>query len=234
VEGTRGIKSGHEIEIMQFANEVTLQAYEAAFKTLQAGMTQQDLTRTIATAMTQLGYSGGATVLFGEASAYPHGAPNPKPLAAGDIVLVDGGLSVHGYRSDITRTISLGAASAEAQRVFEVVREAQQAALSAARPGVTAGSVDAAARAHITRSGYGDGYALFTHRLGHGIGLEGHEWPYLVKGSTVELKAGMSFSDEPGIYQYGKFGVRCEDIMVITHGGARLLTPAPTRLRYDP
>lgn len=234
VEGTRGIKSAHEIEIMRFANEITLQAYQAAFQTLQVGLTQAELARTISAAMSQLGYSGGATVLFGEASAYPHGAPNPKPLAQGDIILVDGGLSVHGYRSDITRTISLGAAPAEAQRVFEVVQGAQQAALSAARPGVPAGQVDAAARNYITRHGYGDGYAYFTHRLGHGIGLEGHEWPYLVQGSTVELEPGMSFSDEPGIYQYGKFGVRCEDIMVINHAGAILLTPAATQLRYEP
>jgi len=141
---------------------------------------------------------------------------------------------VHGYRSDITRTITLGPPPAEAARVFEVVREAQQAALSAARQGVLAGAVDAAARSHVARNGFGEGYELFTHRLGHGIGLEGHEWPYLVKGSTVELRAGMSFSDEPGIYQYGKFGVRCEDIMVINHGGARLLTPAATQLRFDP
>ena len=220
---------------MRFANQVTLEAYLAAFRTLEPGMTQTALTRNIAAAITQLGFSGGATVLFGESSAYPHGAPNPKPLAAGDIVLVDGGLGVHGYRSDITRTVSLGqASSAEAERVFEVVRGAQQAALAAARPGQPAGAVDGAARAHITQAGYGQGYELFTHRLGHGIGLEGHEWPYLVKGSTVALVPGMTFSDEPGIYQYGKFGVRCEDIMVITDSGAELLTPPATALRFDP
>ncbi|NJD08975.1 MAG: aminopeptidase P family protein [Gemmatimonadetes bacterium] len=234
VEGTRGIKSGHEIEIMRFANEVTLQAYAAAFRTLEPGQTQAELGRVISAAMTQLGFSGGALVLFGESSAYPHGAPNAKPLAAGDIVLVDGGLSVHGYRSDITRTISLGAAPAEAERVFEVVRGAQAAALAAARPGAPAGAVDAAARGFVARAGYGSGYERFTHRVGHGIGLEGHEWPYLVRGSTVELQPGMSFSDEPGIYQMGKFGVRCEDIMVITHAGAQLLTPPASRLRFDP
>ena len=234
VEGTRGIKSAHEIDIMRFANEVTLQAYAAAFNSLKPGMTQMELGRIISAAMTQLGYSGGALVLFGESSAYPHGAPNPKPLAEGDIVLVDGGLSVHGYRSDITRTIALGNAPAEAQRVFEVVRGAQQAALATARPGIPAGAVDDAARAFVTKAGYGDGYALFTHRVGHGIGLEGHEWPYLVRGNTVELQAGMSFSDEPGIYQYGKYGVRTEDIMVINHAGAQLLTSPATGLRFDP
>lgn len=234
VEGTRGIKSAHEIEIMRFANEVTLQAYEAAFHSLAPGITQTDLARVISAAMTQLGYSGGALVLFGESSAYPHGAPNPRPLAAGDIVLVDGGLSVHGYRSDITRTITLGPGSAEAQRVFELVKGAQQAALAAARPGVPAGTVDAAARAYLAKAGYGSGYEYLTHRLGHGIGLEGHEWPYLVKGSTVVLQPGMCFSDEPGIYQLGKFGLRCEDIMVITHAGARLLTGPAATLRFDP
>lgn len=230
VQLTRGLKTPHEIEIMRFANRVTLEAYEAAFQTLRPGMTQRDLARNVSAAMDKLGYQGGALVLFGESSAYPHGAPNPEPLREGGIVLVDGGLSVHGYASDDTRTISFGPASQEAKEVFEVVREAQEIALRTAGPGVTAGAVDAAARAFVTERGYGPGYRLFTHRLGHGIGLEGHEWPYLVKGSTVELLPGMTFSDEPGIYQYGKFGIRLEDIMAITSTGAELLTEPATEL----
>ena len=118
-----------------------------------------------------------------------------------------------------------GTPTSEAQKVYDVVREAQARALRFAKPGVKAGAVDGVARDYITAQGFGPGYRLFTHRLGHGIGLEGHEWPYLVKGSEVVLRPGMSFSDEPGIYQYGKFGVRLEDIMVITENGADLLTP---------
>ena len=230
IHGTRGIKTAHEIAIMRFANEVTLEAFEAAFQTMEAGMTQRDLARNVSAAMQRLGYSGGALVLFGASAAYPHGAPNPAPLAPGDVVLVDGGLDVHGYASDDTRTVTFGPASAEAREVFEVVREAQEVALAAAGPGVLAGAVDEAARALIDARGYGPGYRLFTHRLGHGIGLEGHEWPYLVRGSTVELRPGMTFSNEPGIYQYGKFGVRLEDIMAITDDGAELLTEPARRL----
>lgn len=232
VKLTRGIKTAHEIEIMRFANRITLDAFDAAFATLREGMTQQDLAQNVADAMAQLGYRGGALVLFGESAAYPHGAPNPAPLAPGAIVLVDGGLSVHGYASDNTRTVSFGPAEPEAREVFDVVREAQQVALRAASPGVPAGAVDAAARAFIGRHGFGPGYRFFTHRLGHGIGLEGHEWPYLVKGSDIELRPGMTFSDEPGIYQYGKFGIRLEDIMAVTPTGAELLTEPATRLEY--
>jgi Xaa-Pro dipeptidase len=221
----RGRKSAHEVEIMRFANVVTQEAYRAAFTTLREGMTQAELAGNVSAAMQRLGYDGGGFVLFGEASAYPHGVDNPKPLAEGDVVLVDGGLSVHGYRSDMTRTVAFGAPSPEAEKVFGIVREAQQAALAAAGPGREAGSVDAAARGVITQAGYGPGYKYFSHRLGHGIGLEGHEWPYLVKDNGLLLEPGMTFSDEPGIYQYGKFGVRTEDVMVITDDGAALLTP---------
>ena len=221
----RGRKSAHEIEIIRFANRVTQEAYGAAFETLHVGMTQAELAGTVSTAMQRLGYAGSALVLFGEASAYPHGVDDPKPLAEGDVVLVDGGLSVHGYRSDMTRTVAFGTPAPEVETVFGIVQEAQQAALAAAKPGRPAGGVDAAARGVITRAGYGPGYKYFSHRLGHGIGLEGHEWPYLVKDNPLELEPGMTFSDEPGIYQYGKFGLRLEDIMVITEDGAALMTP---------
>lgn len=221
----RGIKDAHEIDIMRHANKVTIEAFRATFQTLREGMTQQELGRNLSQAFQKLGYNGGALVLFGESSAYPHGLEKPRALESGQVVLIDGGTSVHGYASDITRTVAFGTPSAEAIRVFEVVREAQRRALVASKPGKKAGEIDAVARDYITAQGFGPGYRLFTHRLGHGIGLEGHEWPYLVKGSDVVLRPGMSFSDEPGIYQYGKFGVRLEDIMVITEGGAELLTP---------
>ncbi|MGQ0814737.1 MAG: M24 family metallopeptidase [Gemmatimonadota bacterium] len=220
----RGIKTSHEVALMRHANRVTIEAYRATLQTLKPGMTQSELASMLSAAFRKLGYSGGALVLFGESSAYPHGLERPRALEEGQIVLIDGGTSVQGYASDITRTVVFGTASAEQQRAYDAVRAAQLRAYRAAKPGIKAGSLDDIAREYITAQGYGPGYRLFTHRLGHGIGLEGHEWPYLVRGSEVVLRPGMSFSDEPGIYQYGKFGVRLEDIMVITDDGAELLT----------
>ena len=226
----RGVKSAHEVEIMRFANQITLQAYREAFKTLKVGMTQAELARNVSAEMAKLGYQGGALVLFGESSAYPHGLPKPRALEENQVVLVDGGLSVHGYQSDMTRTIVFGTPSAEAQKVFDVVHEAQRQAVAFAGPGKQCGQVDAVARNVITDAGYGPDYRTFTHRLGHGIGLEGHEWPYLVRGSQIILEPGMTFSDEPGIYQYGKFGIRLEDILAITEAGAEMMTPTQTSL----
>jgi Xaa-Pro dipeptidase len=224
------VKSEHEVELMRFANRVTIEAFRAAVQTLRAGMSQNELARNIEVAFDRLGYSGGALVLFGESSAYPHGLEKPRALEEGQVVLIDGGTSVQGYASDITRTVSFGTPASEARKVFDIVKEAQARALAAARPGVACGEVDRVAREYITQQGYGPGYKYVTHRLGHGIGLEGHEWPYFVKGSTIKLEPGMSFSDEPGIYQYGKFGVRLEDIIVITEQGAEMLTKAATSL----
>lgn len=221
----RGLKTSHEVDLMRFSNKVTIEAFRATFQTLRAGMTQAELSGILSSAFRKLGYNGGALVLFGESSAYPHGMEKPRALEEGQLVLIDGGTSVHGYASDITRTVAFGTPSAEAVKVFEIVREAQLRAFKAARPGSKAGSLDDVARAYVAAQGYGPGYKYFTHRLGHGIGLEGHEWPYLVRGSDIVLRPGMSFSDEPGIYQYGKFGVRLEDIIVITETGADALTP---------
>jgi Xaa-Pro dipeptidase len=226
----RGVKSAHEIEIMRFANQTTLEAYRAAFKTLKVGMTQAELAQNVSTEMRKLGYQGGALVLFGESSAYPHGLPKPRSLAENQVVLVDGGLSVHGYQSDMTRTVVFGTPSDEAHKVFEIVHETQRRAVEFAGPGKKCGDVDATARQVITDAGYGPDYRTFTHRLGHGIGLEGHEWPYLVRGSQIVLQPGMTFSDEPGIYQYGKFGIRLEDILAITETGAEMMTPTQTSL----
>jgi Xaa-Pro dipeptidase len=226
----RGVKSAHEIEIMRFANQATLEAYRQAFKTLRTGMTQAELARNVSAEMAKLGYQGGALVLFGESSAYPHGLPKPRTLEENQVVLVDGGLSVHGYQSDMTRTVVFGTPSLEAQKVFDVVHDAQRKAVEFAGPGKKCGEVDAVARKVVTNAGYGPDYRTFTHRLGHGIGLEGHEWPYLVRGSQIVLEPGMTFSDEPGIYQYGKFGIRLEDIMAITEFGAGTMTPTQPSL----
>jgi Xaa-Pro dipeptidase len=222
--GCRMIKSPHEIDLMQLANQVTLQAYEAVYKALQPGMTQYDFSNLIDAAYNKLGFHGGASVNVGESSALPHGSVKPQVIREGTIVLIDDGCTVEGYQSDISRTFVLGKPTDKMRRVFDIVHQAQSAALKQAKPGVEAQSVDAAARKVITDSGYGPDYKYFSHRLGHGIGMDGHEWPYLVRGDTIALRPGLAFSDEPGIYIRGEFGVRLEDDMHITENGAELFT----------
>jgi len=226
----RGVKTAHEIEIMRYANQITLDVYRAALKTLRVGMTQAELAKNVSDGFARLGYQGGALVLFGESSAYPHGLPKPRALQENQVVLIDGGTSVHGYQSDMTRTVVFGQPEPEAQKVFAILQDAQKRAVAFAGPGKKCGEVDAVARKVVADAGYGPGYRTFTHRLGHGIGLEGHEWPYLVRGSQIVLQPGMTFSDEPGIYQYGKFGIRVEDIFAITENGAEMLTPLQATL----
>ncbi len=229
--GCRMIKDAHELELMQLASTATLKVYEAVYRALQPGMTQNQASDLIDAAYRRVGFRGDATVQTGEYTALPHGSAAPQVIREGTIIMVDDGCTVEGYQSDITRTFVLGKATDKAKRVFEIVRRAQSAALRAAKPGVPLESIDAAARDVITAAGFGPGFKYFTHRLGHGIGMDGHEWPYLVKndmfGWTKHLtaQAGMTFSDEPGIYIRGEFGVRLEDDMVITPDGARLLTP---------
>ena len=223
--GCRMIKSPHEIELMRLASKVTLAAYEATYRSLKVGMTQKNVGELVGAAHRQLGFEGDALVLLGEYSAFPHGSVTPQEIREGTIVLIDGGCTVEGYASDITRTFVLGKASDKMKQVFEIVHRAQSAALAAAKPGVEAGSVDAAARKIITDGGYGPDYKYFTHRLGHGMGMDGHEWPYLVRGNTLKLQPHMTFSDEPGIYIRGEFGIRLEDDMHIMENRAELFTP---------
>jgi Xaa-Pro dipeptidase len=231
--GCRGVKDEHELELMGIASEVTLKAYEAAYLALEEGMTQQDFARLVSLAHERLGFSGGAGVQTAEFSALPHGSVTRQVVREGTILLIDGGCGVEGYRSDISRTFVLGVPTDRMKQVFEIERRAQDAALAAAKPGVECQAVDAAARKVIADGGFGPGYKYFTHRVGHGIGMDGHEWPYLVKGNTLPLEPGMTFSNEPGIYIPGEFGVRLEDDMVITEDGARLLTPQSPSLE-DP
>lgn len=231
--GCRTIKSEHELALMRHASQVTLKAYEAAYRSLREGMTQNDFGRLVSTAHQRLGYSGSASVQTGQYSALPHGSATPQTITEGTILLIDGGCSVEGYRSDISRTFVLGTPTDKMKQLFEIELRAQTAALQAARPGVPCEAVDAAARKVIEDAGYGPGYTYFTHRVGHGIGMDGHEWPYLVKGNTLPLAPGMTFSDEPGIYIRGEFGVRLEDDMVITESGAELMTPQSPSLE-DP
>jgi Xaa-Pro dipeptidase len=223
--GCRMIKSSAELALMRLAAEVSLAAYEAAWKSLQPGMTQNQFADLVAAAHQQLGFTGEASVQVGEYSALPHGSIKPQAIREGTVLLIDGGCSVEGYQSDISRTFVLGKATDKMKRVFDIVHQAQTKAVKTARPGLPAGDVDTAARAVITDAGYGPGYKYFTHRVGHGMGMDGHEWPYLVKGNRLPLEADMTFSDEPGIYIRGEFGVRLEDDMHITENGAELFTP---------
>jgi len=223
--GCRMIKSSHEIELMRLAAKVTLMAYEAVYRSLKPGMTQQDVEDLIDTAHRKLGFEGGADVQVGEFSAFPHGSVTPQVIREGTIVLIDGGCKAEGYTSDISRTFVLGKASDKMKQVFDIVHRAQSAALAAAKPGGECGSVDAAARKLIADAGYGPDYKYFTHRLGHGMGMDGHEWPYLVRGNTKKLEPNMTTSNEPGIYIRGEFGIRLEDDMHITENGSELFTP---------
>jgi Xaa-Pro dipeptidase len=222
--GCRTVKDSHELALMRLAAEATWKAYKAAYESLEEGMTQEDFARLVSSAHAQLGFQGGAGVQVGEYSALPHGSIQPQVIREGSILLIDGGCSVEGYVSDISRTFVLGKPTAKMREVFAIERRAQDAALAAARPGVPCEAVDAAARKVITDAGYGPDYEYFTHRVGHGMGMDGHEWPYLVRGNTLPLAPGMTFSDEPGIYIRGEFGVRLEDDMVITETGAELFT----------
>ncbi len=223
--GCRMTKDAHELALMRFASAVTLKAYEATWQSMRDGMTQADVQELIRLAHKQLGWVGGASAQVGQYSALPHGSAKPQVIREGEIVLIDGGCNVEGYVSDISRTFVLGKATQRMKDVFAIELEAQTVALAAAKPGAPCEAVDAAARAVIEKAGFGPGYKYFTHRVGHGMGMDGHEWPYLVKGNTLPLAPGMTFSDEPGIYLPGEFGVRLEDDMVITDTGAELFTP---------
>ena len=222
-EGCRGVKTAKEIAYMDLANRITKLAYREGFKTLREGMTARDLAMAIAGATQKLGSQGGGGPQFGPNTAFPHGSQVVRNLQSGDAVLVDGGCAIEGYRSDVTRTVVFGKPTDKQKKVWDIVRKAQKAALAAAKPGATCESVDRAARKVVEDAGFGPGYKYFAHRLGHGIGMEGHEYPYLVKGNTLKIVPGMTFSNEPGIYIYGEFGIRTEDCMVVTESGARHL-----------
>ena len=224
--GCRMIKSPAEIALMQRANDITVAAYRAALGSLQEGMTQRELSANIAAAYEAMGVKGGAMAIFGKFTAFPHGSIEPQKLREGDLVLVDDGCTVEGYQSDVTRTVIFGKPTQRQRDIWNLERKAQDAALAAAKPGATCESVDAAARNVITDAGFGPGYKVpgLPHRTGHGIGLDGHEWTYLVRGNKTRLEPGMCFSDEPTISIYGEFGVRLEDCLYITEDGARMFT----------
>lgn len=231
--GCRTIKDAHELELMKLASRVTLKAYEAAYKSLREGMTQDDFADLVALAHRRLGYAGSAGVQVGEFSALPHGSVTPQTVREGSILLIDGGCKVEGYSSDISRTFVLGKATDKMKKVFDIEHAAQTAAFKAAKPGVPCGDIDSAARKVIVDAGYGPDYKYFSHRVGHGMGMDGHEWPYLVRGNQLPLAPGMTFSDEPGIYIPGEFGIRLEDDWVVTADSAEMFTPQSPSLE-DP
>jgi Xaa-Pro dipeptidase len=231
--GCRMIKSPNELALMRLASEVTLSVYDAVYHALREGMTQRDVGNLIDQAYQRVGFPGEASVMVGEYTAFPHGSTTPQVLREGSIIMIDDGCTVEGYDSDITRTFVLGKASDKMKQVFDIVHRAQSAALAAARPGAECGSIDSAARKVITEAGYGPDYKYFTHRLGHGLGMDGHEWPYLVRGNTTKLQANVTTSNEPGIYIRGEFGIRLEDDMHVTENGAELFTPQSPSLE-DP
>ena len=229
--GCRMIKDAHEIECMRLACRATLLVYRAVAESLHPGMTTADVHMLIATAYRRVGFDGEASLNVDEFTALPHGSRQSQILREGSILMLDDGCSVEGYQSDITRTLVLGKPTDKMKIVFDVVQRAQTAALHAARPGVPTADVDAAARKVIDEGGYGPGFKYFTYRVGHGIGMDGHEWPYFVRNNMFgwdlnpRLQAGMTLSDEPGIYIPGEFGIRLEDDLLVTEDGAELLTP---------
>jgi len=231
--GCRAIKSPAELALMRLANNVTLTVYEAAFKSAQPGMTNRHFSELVDAAYNRVGFPGNASCQVGEYSALPHGSLQPQVIHENEIILIDDGCVVEGYQSDMSRTFVLGKATDKQKHVFDIVHKAQATALAAARPGVPCHAIDDAARKVISDAGFGPDYKYFSHRLGHGIGMDGHEWPYLVRGNTTPLAPGMTFSDEPGIYITGEFGVRLEDDWVVTPSGAEMFTPQSPSLE-DP
>ena len=207
-DALRMIKSAEEQAFLTEAARRTNLAIAATHKRLSRGMTESETATILEQEFQKLGVHGDGLVQFGPSSALPHGGPGDRRLAAGDVVLIDAGCRVRGYTSDVTRTVSFGAPSNELRKVYAAVDRASMAGIEALKAGVAAEDVDRAARRVIEDAGYG---AFFTHRLGHGLGMDGHEHPYLVRGNTVPLMPGNTVTIEPGIYLPGKFGVRIED-----------------------
>lgn len=224
--GCRMFKSSAEIALMQKSNDITIEAFKAALATMKEGMTTSELNANLGMAFRALGSSGGALISFGKYTAFPHGSVQPQKLKEGDTVLMDGGCSVEGYASDVTRMSVFGKSTQRQRDIFALERKAQDAAFAAAQVGATCESVDYAARKVLTDAGFGPDYKTpgCPHRTGHGIGLDGHEWTNFVRGNKTKLQPGMCFSDEPTIVIYGEFGVRLEDCLYITENGPKFFT----------
>jgi Xaa-Pro dipeptidase len=224
--GGRMFKSAAEIELMQRANDITIVAYKATISSMREGMTQDEFAGNCAAAFQALGVQGGIFCSFGKYTAFPHGSSTPQKVREGDVVLMDGGCSVEGYQSDITRTFVFGKPTQRQRDIWNIERKSQDAGIAAAKVGAPCEAVDAAARKVITDAGFGPDYKVpgLPHRTGHGIGLDGHEWTNFVRGNKTPIQPGMCFSDEPTIVIYGEFGIRLEDCLHITEQGPKFFT----------
>ena len=236
--GCRMCKSANELALMQRAMDMTLEVHKSVARILRDGISTQEVSQFINTAHQVVGAPKGSyfcIVLFGEDSAYPHGVRNPNNLVAGDMVLIDTGCQLHGYNSDITRTYVFGQPTERDREVWNHEKASQAKGLEAAQLGRACGTVDDAARGHLVSLGYGPGYATpgLAHRTGHGIGLDIHEWPYLVSSDKTPLKVGMCFSNEPMISIPGEFGIRLEDHFYMTDAGPKWFTE-PSHSIDDP
>lgn len=225
----RRIKSASELALLKQAKAITLRVHQSAAKILHEGIDTREVQAFLDDAHVIAGMDGRSTfkiVLFGEPTAYPHGVPYPQILKKGDMVLIDTGATLHGYNSDITRSYVFGEATDRQREIWEVEKAAQLAAFEAAQVGIPCSAVDAAARKVIEAAGLGPGYNLpgLPHRTGHGVGMDVHEHPYIVKGNDLPLATGMCFSIEPMICSYGEFGVRLEDHAYISEQGPRWFT----------
>jgi Xaa-Pro dipeptidase len=233
VRTCRVIKSPAEIALLRAASDITVAAYRETGPRIERGMTPADIGNIMSAAMTKRGATPEFTlILLGEASAYPHGSGKPQEVRPGEVVLMDCGCSVEGYQSDISRTMVMGQATKQQRSVWDLVRRGQQIAFETAQVGTPAGAADDAVRAAYEKAGYGPGYKLpgTSHRTGHGIGLDVHEPINIVHGETTSLAPGMCFSDEPGIYIPGSFGVRLEDCVHMTERGPSWFSVPPSSL----
>jgi Xaa-Pro dipeptidase len=229
-KGCRVYKSANEIALMQRAMDITSEAFKATLQHLREGMSQEEFKWHCTAAHKALGVKGGTGIQFGKYTALPHGSKTPQILEEGNVVLMDGGCGVEGYRSDISRTIVFGKASDRQREVWEIEREAQQKAFEAAQLGVACEEVDKAARDFLTSKGFGPGYKYLLHRTGHGIGLDVHEWENFVKGNKTPLAPGMCFSNEPMIAIKGEFGIRLEDCLYMTKVGPKFFSKTSTAI----
>jgi Xaa-Pro dipeptidase len=228
IRACRMHKSPHELALMQAANNVTIAALRHTHRRVEAGMSGPDILALMVSATQALGGSHEFTlVLLNEASAFPHGSIKPQQVRAGSVILIDTGCSVHGYQSDISRSWVHGNASPRQRELWDTVKRGQELAQETAKPGVPCGAIDRTVRDFYEKKGWSRDYALpgLSHRTGHGIGMEVHEAPYLVRNDTTPLEAGMCFSDEPGLYIPGEFGIRLEDCWYMTEKGPKLFTP---------
>ena len=227
VAALRQIKSPQEIALMQAANDITMAAYREIYPQISAGMVGSDIGKMMSDVTRRLGGRPTfSSAQVGEASAYPHGSKKVWEVAEGEVILMDCGCDVHGYKSDISRTWVHGEANAEQRRVWNTVRKGQDIVMELAQIGSTFGKVDDAVRAYYEAGGFGPDYKTpgLSHRTGHGIGMDIHEDQFVVRGNETPMAAGMCFSNEPGIYLPGKFGVRTEDCVYMTENGPKLFT----------